>query len=95
MTRNYISRPRYSRHTLTGFSPSSKANVTAKAKIQKKKQTKPKSKNAKKSKKPKAPKDRGPLVTTYMPIMNAKIQARRTGPFKIELDVDEDGKETY
>ena len=40
--------------------------------------------------KDKKSKDRGPLTMNYLPIMNKKIQARKTWSVKIELDTDKD-----
>ena len=63
-------------------------------KVQKKKQvkvaTKPKRKYTKRTKKPK---DRGPLTMNYMPIMNKRIQTRKT--VKIELDADDEDKDRF
>ena len=61
--------------------------------VQKKNQTqviaKPKRQYAKRLKKSK---DKGPLTTFYLPIMNKKIQTRKTWPVKIELDSDVEGQ---
>ena len=64
-------------------------------KVQKKNQvakvaTKPKRKYTKRIKKPK---DRGPLTINYLPIMNKRIQTRKT--IKIELDADDEDKDRF